>query len=122
MSRLHWLATPVAAATVLVGCGGSTTTRLGAPDPTYAPDPTEWVDESRVPATTNPGYGLQWWLGPNGRTFQAEGLVGQRIVVVPGLDVVIAANSTAGGDPYPMIETVRALFAGEPAPSTLPVR
>jgi CubicO group peptidase (beta-lactamase class C family) len=36
--------------------------------------PTEWVDESRVPATTNPGYGLQWRLGPNGRMFQAEGL------------------------------------------------
>ena len=91
--------------------------------------PTEWVDESRVPATTNPDYGLQWWLGPNGRTFQAEGLFGQRIVVVPSLDLVIAANSTAGGDPYTMIDTVRALFAGEPvppppappAPSTLPV-
>ena len=82
--------------------------------------PTEWVDESRVPATTNPEYGLQWWLGPNGRTFQAEGLFGQRIVVVPGLDLVIAANSTAGGDPYTMIDTVRALFAGDPVPAPPP--
>ena len=24
--------------------------------------PTAWVDESRVPAATEPGYGLQWWL------------------------------------------------------------
>jgi CubicO group peptidase (beta-lactamase class C family) len=85
--------------------------------------PTGWVDESRVPATTNPGYGLQWWLGPDGRMFQAEGLFGQRIVVIPRLDLVIAANSTAGGDPSPMIDTVRALFAGQPVPTpgTLPV-
>jgi CubicO group peptidase (beta-lactamase class C family) len=78
--------------------------------------PTEWVDETRDPATTNPEYGLHWWLGPNGRSFQAEGLFGQRIVVVPRLDLVIAANSTAGSNPYTMIDTVRALFAGEPVP------
>ncbi len=83
--------------------------------------PTAWVDETRVPATTNPEYGLQWWLGPNGRAFQAEGLFGQRIVVVPALDLVIASNSTAGSDPYTMIDTVRALFAGTPLPGTLPV-
>ena len=24
--------------------------------------PAGWVDESRVPAATNPEYGLHWWL------------------------------------------------------------
>lgn len=86
--------------------------------------PTRWVDQSRAPAPTNPSYGLQWWLNPDGRSFQAEGLFGQRIVVVPGLDLVIAANSSAGGDPHTMIDTVLALFAGRPPPggvdATLP--
>jgi CubicO group peptidase (beta-lactamase class C family) len=79
--------------------------------------PTSWVDESRAPASTNGEYGLQWWLNPNGESFQAEGLFGQRIVVVPGRDLVIAANSTAGGDPYTMIETVLGLFAGRTPPA-----
>ena len=88
--------------------------------------PASWIDESRVPAATNPEYGLQWWLDPAGTSFQAEGLFGQRIVVVPGLDLVVAVNSTAGSDPYTMIDTVVALFTGEPvpaeaeAPATLP--
>jgi CubicO group peptidase (beta-lactamase class C family) len=79
--------------------------------------PTSWVDQSRSPASTNGQYGLQWWLNPNGRSFQAEGLFGQRIVVVPGLDLVIASNSTAGGDPYTMIEAVLPLFARRSPPA-----
>jgi hypothetical protein len=47
-------------------------------------------------------------------------LFGQRIVVVPGLDVVVASNSTAGGDPYTMIDTVLALFAGRTPPGGAP--
>jgi hypothetical protein len=38
------------------------------------------------------------WLGPP-RCSSAAGLFRQRIVVVPGLDLVIAANSTAGSNP-----------------------
>jgi CubicO group peptidase (beta-lactamase class C family) len=82
--------------------------------------PTSWVDESRVPAATNPEYGLQWWLNPDGRSFRAEGLFGQRIVVVPRLDLVVAVNSTAGSDPHTMIDTVLALFAGQPVPGADP--
>jgi CubicO group peptidase (beta-lactamase class C family) len=78
--------------------------------------PTTWIDETRVPAATNPEYGLQWWLERDGSSFRAEGLFGQRIVVVPGLDLVVAVNSTAGGDPYTLIATVVALFAGQPPP------
>jgi hypothetical protein len=53
---------------------------------------------------------------------QAEGLFGQRIVVVPHLDLVVAVNSTAGSDPYTMIDSVVALFAGEPVPGLPPTR
>jgi CubicO group peptidase (beta-lactamase class C family) len=86
--------------------------------------PASWVDESRAPAATNPGYGLQWWLdADNNEWFRAAGLFGQFVVVEPDLDLVIAANTTAGGDPAPMIDTVLAAFAGEPlaaAPPTSP--
>lgn len=78
--------------------------------------PTSWVDESRIPASTNESYGLQWWLDADGTSFSAEGLFGQRIVVVPGQDLVIATNSTAGGDPFTMVTALRyALSAALPA-------
>ncbi len=66
--------------------------------------PAGWVDETRVPSKTNPEYGLHWWLNEDG--FSAEGLFRQRIVVVPELDLVIATNSTNGGDPDPMVRTI----------------
>jgi len=81
--------------------------------------PTSWVDESRAPAAANPGYGLQWWLQPDG-AFRAAGLFGQLIVVVPDLDLVVAANTTPGGAPDPVIDTVLASFAGEPLPAPAP--
>lgn len=77
--------------------------------------PTSWVDESRVPAATNPTYGLQWWLADDGTSFSAEGLFGQRIVVVPDQDLVIATNSTGGGDPFTLVTALRyALSAAAP--------
>jgi CubicO group peptidase (beta-lactamase class C family) len=66
--------------------------------------PAGWVDESRVPSATNPQYGLHWWLDADG--FSAEGLFRQRIVVIPELDLVVATNSTNGGDPDPMVRTI----------------
>ncbi len=78
--------------------------------------PTTWVDESRVPAATEPGYGLQWWLRSDGAVFSAEGLFGQRIVVVPGADLVIATNSTNGGDPFRMTDIVLTAFGVPSAP------
>jgi CubicO group peptidase (beta-lactamase class C family) len=81
--------------------------------------PTAWIDETRVPATTNSSYGLQWWLGADGASFAAEGLFGQRIVVIPGADLVIATTSTSGGDPYTMVGAIRAAFGvPEPPPAT----
>lgn len=72
--------------------------------------PTSWIDETRVPAPTQPDYGLQWWLGPDGRSFRAEGLFGQRIVVVPEEDLVIAVNTTAGGDAVTLVDAVLSAF------------
>jgi CubicO group peptidase (beta-lactamase class C family) len=82
--------------------------------------PTSWVDESRAPAATNPGYGLQWWLTDGGELFRAEGLFGQRIIVVPELDLVVATNTTPGGEPGPMVDTVLAAFRGDPIPPPAP--
>lgn len=72
---------------------------------------TSWVDESRRPAPTNPGYGLQWWLSEDGRSFSAEGLFGQRIVIVPAHDLVIATNTTQGGDSVRMTDAILAALA-----------
>jgi len=73
--------------------------------------PEGWVDESRSPSSTNSSYGLQWWLDGEAGTFAAIGLWGQMIIVSPGLDLVIVATSTDGGDPYTLTNTVRELFA-----------
>jgi CubicO group peptidase (beta-lactamase class C family) len=72
--------------------------------------PTSWIDESRVPSATNPSYGLQWWLNPDGTSFSAEGAFGQRIVIVPGSDLLIVINSTPGGDPFRLTDAIRAAF------------
>lgn len=65
--------------------------------------PAAWIAESTAPHITGAGtffYGYQWWLG---RTWQAErevkwvagvGLGGQRIFIVPDLDLVVV--TTAG--------------------------
>lgn len=59
--------------------------------------PAQWIDESIKPhyATVTMHYGYQWWIGswPLGDEkigwFEAFGLGGQRIMVVPGLDLVV---------------------------------
>jgi CubicO group peptidase (beta-lactamase class C family) len=73
--------------------------------------PEGWVDASRSPSSTNPTYGLQWWMGGPSGTFAAEGLFGQRIIVAPELDMVIVTTSTQGGDPYTLDNTVYEQFA-----------
>ncbi|MET0460712.1 MAG: hypothetical protein ABW195_15785, partial [Ilumatobacteraceae bacterium] len=72
--------------------------------------PTSWIDESRTAAATNPMYGLQWWLRPDGRAFSAEGLFGQRIVVVAEADLFVAVNTTMGGDAVTMVDAVLGAF------------
>jgi CubicO group peptidase (beta-lactamase class C family) len=73
--------------------------------------PTSWIDESRVPAATKADYGLQWWVHAGGQSFSAEGLFGQRIVIVPSHDLVVVTNSTNGGDPYTLVNAVLAQLA-----------
>jgi len=69
--------------------------------------PVDWIDESRVPASTMPNYGLQWWI-QSPEVFSAQGLFGQQIVVVPNRDLVIATNSTAGGDSRTLVDALLA--------------
>jgi CubicO group peptidase (beta-lactamase class C family) len=54
--------------------------------------PEGWVDDARTPTPTAPlgDYGAHFWItpGPLG-TFSANGFEGQRILIVPALDLVL---------------------------------
>jgi CubicO group peptidase (beta-lactamase class C family) len=55
--------------------------------------PEGWIDAARVPRSTDEEdgslYGLHWWLENDDLgTFSANGYEGQRIVIVPALDLV----------------------------------
>jgi CubicO group peptidase (beta-lactamase class C family) len=63
--------------------------------------PSQWVDYERTPFVDAPEYGAQWWVGQDAslpRTFYADGFNGQRIVVVPDLDLVVVVLSNDGTD------------------------
>lgn len=75
---------------------------------------TSWIDETRVPASTSAVYGLQWWLNEHDHTFEANGAFGQRIVVQPELDLVIAVNNF-GGDECTLVGAFLTEFSGEQA-------
>ena len=56
--------------------------------------PEGWIDYGRTPASYDPGndhyYGAHWWSpGDEFGTFGARGYEGQRILVVPALDLVV---------------------------------
>ncbi len=53
-----------------------------------------WIREATTPSESNPEYGYQWWLYPNG-AFAAGGIFGQMIYIDPARDVVIALHSNA---------------------------
>ena len=69
--------------------------------------PADWVEESIKPATTFPdggGYGYMWWRDVDSTcpeayrgAFAAHGMFGQRITVLPALDMVIAHKSARNG-------------------------
>jgi len=44
-----------------------------------------------------PGYGYLWWVGEGGEFFLANGYGGQFILVAPGLDLVVTAQSAWRG-------------------------
>ncbi len=58
----------------------------------------DWVDAATTPSPALSEYGYQWWLDEDDEWFAARGLFGQLILIAPGLDLVIAANTTSGGD------------------------
>ena len=65
--------------------------------------PVGWVDESITPVTQFPdgsGYGYMWWRDVDAKCpdafkgeFAAHGMYGQRVTVLPALDMVIAHKS-----------------------------
>jgi CubicO group peptidase (beta-lactamase class C family) len=58
--------------------------------------PAGWVeDASRAHLQTNEGdgYGYEWWISPNGRSYSAIGIFGQMIFLDPKADVVIVTQS-----------------------------
>jgi CubicO group peptidase (beta-lactamase class C family) len=76
--------------------------------------PEGWVTYSRTPSPTSDGYGAQWWLA-GGSAFEARGLFGQFVHVNPEHDLVIAINSTQGGDSGTLLTaTLRAFDATAP--------
>ena len=63
--------------------------------------PEEWVAESTKSYFSpyeGQGYGYQWWTIPHTKIYQASGLYGQRILVIPELDMVVVftADATKG--------------------------
>ncbi len=77
--------------------------------------PEGWVEYSHAPSPSSDGYGAQWWLA-GGDAFEARGLFGQFIHVNPDHGLVIAINTTSGGDSGTLLAaTLAALGADEPA-------
>ncbi len=60
---------------------------------TYLDAATSWkVDVNIPPLASQPGYGYQFWLSPDG-AYRAEGAFGQLIVVMPDRDAVLAGTN-----------------------------
>lgn len=54
--------------------------------------PADWMAESTAPSRGYDGYGYFWWLGNPG-SYEASGIFGQGIHVVPEKNLVIAVHS-----------------------------
>lgn len=70
----------------------------------------DWVELVRTPAPTDPGYGAQFRLGPDG-SFTMVGFLGQYVHIVPRLDLVVAMNNTPG---HPYSQVVDLFESAEP--------
>ncbi len=53
--------------------------------------PAGWVADATRPHVADPGYGYFWWTLPDG--YEAEGVFGQAIAVLPADHLVVAINS-----------------------------
>jgi polyhydroxyalkanoate synthesis regulator phasin len=69
--------------------------------------PEGWVDHARTPTTSElpPGetrrYGAHWWLWDDGLgTFAAHGYEGQRVALVPELDLIVVRLGKTTADHY----------------------
>ena len=72
--------------------------------------PEGWVDYSHEPSPASAQYGAQWWMFRDG-AFEARGLWGQIVLVSQERDLVIAINTTEGGDADSLVGAVYDLFA-----------
>jgi len=67
----------------------------------------DWVARSThayYPAYNCFGYGYQWWILPGGQGFQANGLYGQHIYVLPQADMVVVATASLAEDSVQQID------------------
>jgi CubicO group peptidase (beta-lactamase class C family) len=71
--------------------------------------PEGWVEYSRTPSPSNAQYGAQWWMFRDG-AFEARGLFGQVVLVSPRNDLVMAINTTSGGDADTLLGAVYPMF------------
>ena len=71
--------------------------------------PEGWIDRARTAVSFDPDdglyYGEHWWIyGDEWGTFAAKGYEGQAILVVPGLDLVIARFGKTPSEHKPALE------------------
>jgi CubicO group peptidase (beta-lactamase class C family) len=77
--------------------------------------PAGWVDHGRTPRSPDDDFthGAHWWARPDGRwgLFLADGFEGQRIYVVPDLDVVLVRLGKTHTDHSPTLDAHLARIA-----------
>lgn len=72
--------------------------------------PEGWVQYSFTPSPASAGYGAQWWLEPETGRYEARGLFGQVVALVPAEDLVVVVNSEAGGGSDDLVNGVIGAF------------
>ncbi len=74
--------------------------------------PADWVHDSSRPAGgPGQGYGYQWWIAPDSKSYQAIGLQGQYIYVNPSTRTVIVKLSYFPSDIDTAHEETQAFFS-----------
>ena len=63
-----------------------------------------------APSPANAQYGAQWWMFREG-AFEARGLFGQVVLVSQEHDLVLAMNTTQGGDVDTLLGAVYQSFS-----------